>query len=299
MILLAAYSDNGWLACGHSIRMAQELGLDRAFDKLMHRLGSGAMRPPSAPASTSRTLTKGATPTTEASSAPSPSKSAHDKDGKQVAEVGADGLKRGPNAPVGTSPPPAGSVDEQRELARNARIWFWLFVLDHQTSFGAGRPAMLSKHYVANCRAFLNLKYPLSVKTDARFVSTLELLVIREEHYDAMSPYDAPVDARMLARMRRVTADLDEWMAYWSTELANRGWGEGAFFQQSLKLQRDSADLYLSCTALRGVHDANDALQMGSDQRELIMQATRAAERCLHISVSSEEYYENLRWAPQ
>ena len=35
IILLAAYSDNGWLMCGHATRMAQELGYDRAFARLL------------------------------------------------------------------------------------------------------------------------------------------------------------------------------------------------------------------------------------------------------------------------
>jgi hypothetical protein len=34
MLLLAAWSTNGWIPSGHAMRMALELGLHRALDKL-------------------------------------------------------------------------------------------------------------------------------------------------------------------------------------------------------------------------------------------------------------------------
>jgi Fungal specific transcription factor domain len=34
MLLLAAWSTNGWLPCGHALRMALDLGLHRALEKL-------------------------------------------------------------------------------------------------------------------------------------------------------------------------------------------------------------------------------------------------------------------------
>ncbi|CDR98891.1 hypothetical protein [Sporisorium scitamineum] len=203
MVLLAAYSENGWLSLGLSIRMAQELGLDRSFQKLMSALpSSGYIRHPQPP--------------------PPP---------KHLTFY-----HNSPSSHYTGSPTDVNSA-----------------------SYGAGRPAMLSKHYVRNCRAFLNLNYPLTVKTDARFISTLELLIIRETHYDAMAPYDQPVDARMLSKMRKVTEELNEWHQYW---------------------------------------DANDADQMGPEQKELIIQATRAADTCLSISVNAKEYREMLGWAP-
>ena len=35
MLLLAAWSTNGWLPSGHTMRMALDLGLHRALDKLV------------------------------------------------------------------------------------------------------------------------------------------------------------------------------------------------------------------------------------------------------------------------
>lgn len=288
MVLLASYSENGWLTLGLSIRMAQELELDRSFQKLMSALpSSGYIKHPQPPPPPKHLTFYHA----------SPQSSHYTGSPTDLASVGETaGLVD--NKAVKGGPAEEGNLEELKDLARGARLWFFLFLFDHQASYGAGRPAMLSKHYVRNCRAFLTLQYPLTVKTDARFISTLELLIIRETHYDAMAPYDQPVDSRMLLKMRKVSEELNEWHHYWSVDFEKRGYGQDSFFQQSLILQCASAELYLTCTALRGIRDANDADHMGPEQKELIIQATRAADTCLTVSVHSKEYREMLGWAP-
>ena len=306
MVLLAAYSENGWLPLGLSIRMAQELGLDRSFQKLMSALpASGYIRHPQPPPPPKHlTFYHNSPQASNYTGSPTDVNSVggESADGKMGAAAanaaGANAVAAVAAANGNADAAAKRELDELKDLARGSRLWFFLFLFDHQASYGAGRPAMLSKHYVRNCRAFLTLNYPLTVKTDARFISTLELLIIRETHYDAMAPYDQPVDARMLSKMRKVTEELNEWHQYWSSDFESRGYAHDSFFQQSLVLQCASAELYLSCTALRGIRDANDADQMGPEQKELIIQATRAADTCLSISVNSKEYREMLGWAP-
>lgn len=41
MLLLAAWSTSGWLPSGHAIRMALDLGLNRALEKLVHEPDQG------------------------------------------------------------------------------------------------------------------------------------------------------------------------------------------------------------------------------------------------------------------
>ncbi len=45
VILLSAYSDNGWLACGHATRMSQDAGLDKALGRLLIHLRGNQMQP--------------------------------------------------------------------------------------------------------------------------------------------------------------------------------------------------------------------------------------------------------------
>lgn len=44
MLLLAAWSTNGWLPSGHAMRMALDLGLHRALEKLAEDTDSGRRR---------------------------------------------------------------------------------------------------------------------------------------------------------------------------------------------------------------------------------------------------------------
>jgi hypothetical protein len=45
MLLLAAWSMNGWLPSGHAMRMALDLGLNRALEKLADDSDHGKRRP--------------------------------------------------------------------------------------------------------------------------------------------------------------------------------------------------------------------------------------------------------------
>ena len=44
MLLLAAWSTNGWLPSGHAMRMALDLGLHRALEKLADGASNGGKR---------------------------------------------------------------------------------------------------------------------------------------------------------------------------------------------------------------------------------------------------------------
>lgn len=44
MLLLAAWSASGWLPSGHAMRMALDLGLNRALEKLAHESDQGKQR---------------------------------------------------------------------------------------------------------------------------------------------------------------------------------------------------------------------------------------------------------------
>ena len=179
-----------------------------------------------------------------------------------------------------------------------ARIWFFLFLSDHQISFGAGRPPMLSFLYVRNCRAFLDLPSPLSIPIDARLISTLELLVIRERYHDVLAPYDAPIDRRMASNMLAVTGELSEWQQHWSEVMLGKGYSETSFVMSSLRLQRATQELYFLCTALRGVKSVADMNNVPTIQAGMIRDAASAAQEVLRIANGSQVYRDNLAHAP-
>ncbi|SPO26204.1 uncharacterized protein UTRI_02480 [Ustilago trichophora] len=187
MVLLAAYSENGWLPLGLSFVWHKSWDwIDRSRSSCrLFRIWIHSTSATSAAAQTLDFLPQFAT-------------------GFQLYRFPTDVNSVGGESVDGKTGGPANAAGANAVAAVAA------------ASYGAGRPAMLSN------------------------IITLELLIIRETHYDAMAPYDQPVDARMLSKMRKVTEELNEW---------------------------HHAELYLSCTALRGIRDANDADQMGPGRR--------------------------------
>jgi hypothetical protein len=83
-------------------------------------------------------------------------------------------------------------LEDERYLVVNSRVWFsvyqtlsvsrlltpQLYRLEHQMSYGLGRPAIIGEdETIHNCRRFL--EHPLSLASDVRLVLSTELLAIR------------------------------------------------------------------------------------------------------------------------
>jgi hypothetical protein len=83
-------------------------------------------------------------------------------------------------------------LEEDRDLVVQSRVWFcvcllyfhWteadiqLYLIEHQMAYGMGRPAILREdESIHQCRRLL--EHPLSIMSDARLVSTVELTALR------------------------------------------------------------------------------------------------------------------------
>lgn len=269
--LMASYSDYGWLLSGHAVRIAQELGLDTYFSKIMrmdHSLSYNSQRRESSISSV----------TSRASAEPPLNATSDSNDGSES--------------------------DVPRTLIMGARIWFFSFLLEHQISYGAGRTAMLQHHTVDGCRDFLRLPSPLVSSIDARFVATLELMVIRERHINCLAPVDQPINDLMLGNVYTLNEDLRSWLDHWTRDLRQRGYEESSFWMASLRLQCATAKLYLTSTSIRTAGIAQhgnaqtrwDSLHAG--RRDLVVQSVKAASDALRIAVENKEYFNLLKWAP-
>jgi len=97
-------------------------------------------------------------------------------------------------------------LEEDRDLVVQSRVWFCvclsllvetmadfqLYLIEHQMAYGMGRPAILREdESIHQCRRLL--EHPLSIMSDARLVSTVELTALRgrsseKAHTDEISP---------------------------------------------------------------------------------------------------------------
>ncbi|KAJ9121862.1 hypothetical protein QFC22_002485 [Naganishia vaughanmartiniae] len=235
MIVLAAFSDQGWLPTGHAVRMALDMELNHCFMKLLRD-----------------NMGQGKTPD---------------------------------------------QLESDRDLVVGARVWFCLYMIEHQMSYGTGRPAILREdESIAQCRRFL--EHPLSIISDVRLISTVECIALRAPlHVLLTSSPEDPVDQMTVARLQQANYDLDRWQNYWDRVLAERfNKDEGDFFRESLAAQREYSSLFINSQLLRGVKEAADVRKMPQDKRDLAIRAMRNAQTCLDIAIRGKNYRSGLRF---
>jgi hypothetical protein len=235
MIVLAAFSDQGWLPTGHAVRMALDMELNHCFMKLLRD-----------------NMGQGKTPD---------------------------------------------QLESDRDIVVGSRVWFCLYMIEHQMSYGTGRPAILREdESIAQCRRFL--EHPLSIISDVRLISTVECIALRAPlHVLLTSSPEEPVDQMTVARLQQANYDLDRWQNYWDRVLAEKfNKDEGDFFRESLAAQREYSSLFINSQLLRGVKEAADVRKMPPDKRDLAIRAMRNAQTCLDIAIRGKNYRSGLRF---
>jgi hypothetical protein len=99
-------------------------------------------------------------------------------------------------------------------------------------AYGMGRPAILREdESIHQCRRLL--EHPLSITSDARLVSTVELMALRGEcgkrprgikqtlmsaaplHIELTASPDLPIAENTLRRLKQANSDFDAWERYW------------------------------------------------------------------------------------
>lgn len=238
MIMVAGWGagprDSGWLTCGHATRMALELGMHKAWPRLLKRMHAGKS---------------------------------------------------------GTSP-------EERELVVSARVWFCLYLYEHQLSFGTGRPAVLKEdESVHECR--LLLTHPLAIPDDMRLVSMVELMIIRERTQNAICPTDnAAIDEGTFRSLAQARVNFEGWLHIWSNNFSKR-YEAAAFHRQSLEAQVAFAELYHNAIVLRTIRGPDDVAKIKPEQRELAIRSMNVARSALHVCLRSPSYREGMKYAVQ
>ncbi|KAF8807749.1 hypothetical protein BYT27DRAFT_7189845 [Phlegmacium glaucopus] len=190
----------------------------------------------------------------------------------------------------------ANKVDsDDRQLVVASRIWFCLYLFEHQLSYGTGRPAVLKDDQsIKDCRYLLN--HPMAIEDDMRLVSTVELIAIRERVHNTLAPFDGPVKPEHFEELHRADHDFRSWYASWDAAFS-RKYEDAAFYRQSLQIQHLHAELFHNATALRGINGPEDAQKMPASQRELAIRSIQIARQGLDITVNSPAYREGMKYA--
>ncbi|KAI0094371.1 hypothetical protein BDY19DRAFT_912476 [Irpex rosettiformis] len=190
----------------------------------------------------------------------------------------------------------ASSTPRERQLVISARTWLCLYLFEHQMSYGTGRPAILKDdESIAQCR--LLLQHPLAIEDDMRLVSTVELMAIREDIHNKLSPlFDSPVDDRTFLVLRNADSAFQQWYATWDQAFSQK-YEDAAFYRQSLQIQHLTAELFHNATALRGIDGPEDVQNMPVAQRQLAIRSIQIGQQILDITVNSPAYREGMKYA--
>ncbi|ODO03333.1 hypothetical protein L198_02178 [Cryptococcus wingfieldii CBS 7118] len=189
----------------------------------------------------------------------------------------------------------AQELEQERSLVVHSRVWFGLYLMEHQMAYGTGRPAIIREdETIHQCRRLLD--HPLSIASDARLVSTVELTALRSPlHIELTAAPDFPIAESTLRRLKQANQDFDAWERYWDRILTDRFKKcKGDFFRESLVIQRQ---LFVNSQLLRGVKEPSDVVGMPEEKRALAIRAMRNAQKCLDICLHGENYRNGLRYA--
>ncbi|CAE6450142.1 unnamed protein product [Rhizoctonia solani] len=241
LLLIAGWSHStgptGWLAAGHAIRYAVELGLHKALPRLARRRNvPGADR----------------------------------------------------------------TSDTERALVVAARTWCGLYVFEYQISFGTGRPAMMKGDKSLIRARDILLKHPLSIPTDARLVSTCELMTLQSKIHDRLGPLDEPVNEdQVIETLAQSIIDLDAWLAEWTRIMGELGLSarDMEFFHSSAQIQLLYAHLFHHCIALRNLHTIADAKALRPEMKDVALRAIDYAQSAIRVCIENAEYRIGLRYA--
>ncbi|KAH7330666.1 hypothetical protein B0J17DRAFT_679064 [Rhizoctonia solani] len=241
LLLIAGWSHStgptGWLAAGHAIRYAVELGLHKALPRLARRQ----------------------------------------------------------NVPSADR-----TSDTEHALMVAARTWCGLYVFEYQISFGTGRPAMMKGDKSLIRARDILLKHPLVIPTDARLVSTCELMTLQSKIHDRLGPLDEPVNEdRVIETLAQSIIDLDAWLAEWTRIMGDLGLSarDMQFFHSSAQIQLLYAHLFHHCIALRNLHTIADAKALRPEMKKVALRAIQYAQSAIRVCLENVEYRLGLRYA--
>ncbi|KAF2022416.1 hypothetical protein BU24DRAFT_418045 [Aaosphaeria arxii CBS 175.79] len=191
-------------------------------------------------------------------------------------------------------------VHRARELSRKVRTWAILHYLERELAYGTGRAPVTPALNVGLLRKFLKL--PTSQASDIRFVSIIDLVLLRGQLRSridgAASFYSTHVQI-----MTEIGETTENWYQCWDRVLQSYGEDAQSFQRSSLKVQRNFAAINGICCVLKRLeHD----VKRSSSAKESIASAIGNVVGCIldhiieqfEVIQESPAYKWHFRWAP-
>ncbi|RXK36515.1 hypothetical protein M231_06237 [Tremella mesenterica] len=189
-------------------------------------------------------------------------------------------------------------IREDYPLVVGARMWLAIFGMKFTSrmAFNMGRPALFAgEETIRHSRQFL--EHPLSISTDARLVSSSELLTLRLPLHQPYSILPASasmpgLDEKLIESRRKV----DEWYTYWEQYFVERGVPATDLLRENIVTGRCGTFMYVNSRILHGVRNKQDIAHLSDQRKEALIIAVRAAEKLVATALRGGQYKENFRY---
>jgi hypothetical protein len=141
-----------------------------------------------------------------------------------------------------------------------ARVYYLVYVCDHQLSIAYGRPPMTGEHEAVRLTARF-MESPFIVESDTRLISQVQIWSITGQLYETFgSDSSQSLNLSAVPQLRRFGGALDAWRSDWKDRF-RKSKHVGNYPQKGVDLHYHFAKLYLGSHAFRGVTKATS----GSD----------------------------------
>lgn len=180
----------------------------------------------------------------------------------------------------------------QKESLEKARVWYLLYLIDHQSGVAYGRPPMKSALRPIKDIDIL-LQSPLCTPSDRALLAQVLGFTILSRAFDhfGLEPNRAMdgTDESLLHHMR-FTEELRLWMQRWST-------ADDSEFSRSIMLQFHFSDLVLHSLVLRG-RPLDKLVELPACLRPLALKAIYAAHAVLEHYLHNVAYRDEIMGLP-
>jgi len=180
----------------------------------------------------------------------------------------------------------------------NTRLYYLVYVCDHQFSIAFGRPPMTREDDAIRASSrFLGLED--AVEDDARLVSQVQFWMVGSDIYQTFGvDVERPLDGAMIETLRRLSIRLDKFRADW-TERFTVNQYVGHYPKKGVGLHYHFARLYLFSAAFRGIKDpAFKAPEIAMDIDELADSAILSATTILRTVTTDSDIQSYLNGLP-
>ncbi|KAF2718651.1 hypothetical protein K431DRAFT_340598 [Polychaeton citri CBS 116435] len=192
------------------------------------------------------------------------------------------------------------ALEGDRQHYLRTRLYYLLYVADHQHSIPYGRPPMTrDDESIRTSLRFLQSKHALAVEDDARLVSQVHFWLLGSDVYSNLGiDLDQPLNAAKLAQLRRLSIRLDGIRADW-TEAFNHNRFVGNYPKKGVGLHHHFSKLYLNSHAFRGVGKPGfKSADVAMDIDELANAAMLSATTILRTVTTDSEIQGYLNGLP-